>query len=141
MKRTEADLAAIEAKKSVNKIVRKEGLKLRKQAKKSFKTNLKSNTTKKLTSKTALKRANPQRHIGFMTMRASKYPMEFTMKTHNVYLNPLKKMVKGSHYKCLEYQDVLTGIIKDFMMKQEAAIKAQQDTAQAPAPAVEANNG
>lgn len=134
MNKTEADIKAASAKREINKKNRKAAVKLQKQVDKTFKNSLK---TKKVPERVETKQ---QKRMGVLMLRDSKYPMEFAMHNHNVYLNPLKKMIKGGRYMKDEYQDVMNGIIRDFMMKQQAAAKQAEQAKAAPVQAqVESN--
>lgn len=70
---------------------------------------------------------NADRHAGLMLLRESEYPMAFTINGATVYLNPMKKMIKGEQYKNLAYQDELNRMLTKFMEHQKAILKQQRE--------------
>lgn len=122
-KKTQEDINISSQKKEINKKKRKEVLKLHKLIEKAER-EVTPAKKQGISRKTAIKKINSQRRIGVLTMRESKYPKEFTLYSHNIFLNPLKKLIRGEEYKNIEHQKILIGIIQDFMRQQEMQEKA-----------------
>lgn len=129
-KRTEEDFKAMEQRKTLNLKKRKMVIKLHRKVAKTVEKEEYVRRPRWYSRKTAQKAIGTQRRLGVLTARASGYPKEFTLQSHNVFLNPMKKLLRGEAYANPEYQAVLIGIVRDFFMKQSMEAKAQEAKAQ-----------
>lgn len=73
-------------------------------------------------------RENPDRHAGIKMNRESEYPVEISTRAGaSVFLNPLKRMIKGKPYKNQEFQNETNRMIKEAVQRNAAIAKQREE--------------